>query len=1802
MKKLTSITRHKTIRLLLTGAVLSALVLAIFAVAEHSRASSAEETNRKAISPAADENLPAQIDVRGGTPRGLNTRSLTTVQARSLTSLQNAVGVNLNVRYNGLTATPMFISNPSGYLTAPSAAPAEQIARDFISSWREAFRFDQNNLNSLKLQSRAVSPEGITVLLFQQQANGIPVYHGEVLVNVNKAGQIMTVGGDSFPRMQVTNSAVIDQATAVSNAASSLGVSGFAAQSLGTARILTTYGDLSPEYANGQKFAHSVFTDDIEVQTVVFPLGDTGRIAYKFNLTSALYHNIIWMNIVDAQTGEILKRTSLTSYFGEPGGGTTIPRKGTFRPDVQNMIEGNNAGGTARGKVFDTMPTTLSKVGGTGRAVRSGTAGSYMVTNPVYDLEATTTLPFRYSIVAARNENPLPFTNALTQVPQLLTASLLGQVTRGFPDAANPNPSSPFGWFYLPTNSNGTEITQGNATTAPTRVVGYTMAAEAQTRNLPANSPNGNGSQTFSADLTTLGSPVTLPDGRVLSSVYQSRYTEGNNVSVSDDRENDNDGTKGIKGYSANRQFSASYFDYLASYEFGNVDASGGGTGSTTPVVYPASSNADVYADTTNLFFFNNVEHDYLYSIGFTEPFWNFQFDNFGKGGAGGDAIIAEVQDGSGTDNANMGTPAEGANPRMQMYLFTDGGFRRSDGDLDWDVVAHEHYHGVSNRSAAKGGDSCLGTPLVGESGGMGEGWSDAIASSMSDDDSEGEYVTGQFDNAIRRLPYTNYRYSYGSINDVTLNVRQAGSAIALPDGNVGGIPYEVHDVGEVWAAMLWDMRELMIVKQKVNNSYPGIFFDGAKRTGTGTSFYIGDRQVQSVDANHPIDYRQTFLTDNGGAGAHVGSAAPTLNATRGDITRPGALATENASNPQRNGPLATAVARGARLADTIILRGLQLAVCNPTFVDMRDSMLAADREITGGENQAIIKRSFASHGVGVNATSSGKTNGTGQQGGPAVIVEDFTVSPDVTACETLGPLTAPTFTLANSAANAVTVTIAPVAGATSYVIARSTSANGPFTTLATQAGTTFNDNDGGNGLVVGQTYYYQVHAARNTSCVGVGNINSVTITIGAALSPAPMFAGLGKINDPRTGTSLLLSWSPASSTNQGANIVYDIYRVINVAADTDLVAPTFVPTAANRIAQGVTGTSYTDGNLMLGQQYYYIVQARDTTNGKIDTLGVGNTVTQLNAPTSNRVSAMAPFTLETFETTAASARFTPALTESAAPDRSMPVFERTVGDLGAGTTGLSEKGDETADATNAATGLMYAGDYDPANSGMGGPSDFAVTIQPTLALLNRTSFLEFDHRFATEATFDGGNIEITLGAPLLVTPSPNNSTTFDLNDYIVENPYNGTLNGTLEGAAMGSPLLGRRSFTGSRPLSHVRVAIGDFRAGGIKNPNGSPVYIRFHSTSDAGSFVDGWYVDNVVVRNFDAAVNIESDVQPRPSGDGVVDADDIQEIRRFAVGLDAPFQTTEFQRADGSPRALLGDGYLDADDVQQARRYAVGTDTNQATGGPATAAKSAGNAKTGGRLTAQQSNRIREITGDNSLSNNPTRTTPAFRVDNQTIGAGQTITVPVRVDATGSEAGYTFGLSYDPAKLTNPVVSIGKAGGDVVSNVNNPGQIGFSVTSFSGGKIAANTNQVLVNVQFTVANDAPAGITSIAFNSELTRQKAAGVDPSVPIVQPIYTDGTLTINPVSSETSSLTGRVMNENGTSLSRVAMTISNAKGETRTMLTNAFGYFTFSDLAAGETYLIAAKAKGYTFNPSSQTIIVNGNLAKIEFVGR
>ncbi|KAK7457928.1 hypothetical protein VKT23_010275 [Stygiomarasmius scandens] len=203
----------------------------------------------------------------------------------------------------------------------------------------------------------------------------------------------------------------------------------------------------------------------------------------------------------------------------------------------------------------------------------------------------------------------------------------------------------------------------------------------------------------------------------------------------------------------------------------------------------------NIDASRTNAFYIVNTFHDILYKYGFTENAFNFQDDNLGNGGANGDPVLISVQDASGTNNANFATPPDGQPGQMRMFIWTLTRVPR-DGAVENDIITHEMTHGLTNRMTGGGTGRCLQTT---EAGGMGEGWSDAVANWMeqSDNAQVQDYLMGQYvtesQAGIRSFPYS---------TDPNTNPLTYGDLRQLR---------EVHDIGEVWANMLHNVYAALV-------------------------------------------------------------------------------------------------------------------------------------------------------------------------------------------------------------------------------------------------------------------------------------------------------------------------------------------------------------------------------------------------------------------------------------------------------------------------------------------------------------------------------------------------------------------------------------------------------------------------------------------------------------------------------------------------------------------------------------------------------------------------------------------------------------------------------------------------------------------------------------------------------------------------------------------------------------------------------------------------------------------------------
>ncbi len=128
-----------------------------------------------------------------------------------------------------------------------------------------------------------------------------------------------------------------------------------------------------------------------------------------------------------------------------------------------------------------------------------------------------------------------------------------------------------------------------------------------------------------------------------------------------------------------------------------------------------------------------------------------------------------------------------------------------------------------------------------------------------------------------------------------------------------------VHAIGEVWAQMLWVVSQRLIEKHGfVDDLFPPKPLDDG--TIPEGDFY----RAREYDAQ--------------------GNAKPLI--------------------PKH----------GNSLIVQLVLDGMKLQPCRPSFLDARDAIIAADKTLTGGENFCELWQGFADRGLGVNAKVEGRT------------------------------------------------------------------------------------------------------------------------------------------------------------------------------------------------------------------------------------------------------------------------------------------------------------------------------------------------------------------------------------------------------------------------------------------------------------------------------------------------------------------------------------------------------------------------------------------------------------------------------------------------------------------------------------------------------------------------------------------------------------------------------------------------------------------------------------------------------------
>ena len=481
--------------------------------------------------------------------------------------------------------------------------------------------------------------------------------------------------------------------------------------------------------------------------------------------------------------------------------------------------------------------------------------------------------------------------------------------------------------------------------------------------------------------------------------------TRGNNVYASEDVANKNTPGKSPNGGSS--------LQFLPYYSY-------------------AERNPTNYQDfaIVNLFFANNIMHDITYHYGFDEVSGNFQQKNYSGQGSGLDAVNADAQDGSGTNNANFSTPPDGSAPRMQMYV--------------WDGISFNAQlqgpNGIlmgAGITDGKWGKTLTSVPVTGKltwvvdnnAGKTHQG----CTQYFNGDSMKGKIAA--IDRGNCTFVQKVYRaQGYGAKAVVLLDTSNADVTITMATDNTSQSTKITIPVIFIKKSDAEKLRAML-----KDSSFDVSFYDSsafAKKTDSDLDF-----GVIAHEFAHGISNRLTCGPSNSNGlsnNEQMGEGwsdfiALAFTAKKGDVgSTPRGMAnwlvgddkdgagirtypysTNMAINPHTYGNVAAKSVAGAtevhylgeiwcamlwdmywdfvteygfdedlyagkggnNMAIQLVMDAMKLQACGPGFVDGRDAILAADEARYGGANKDLIWKAFARRGLGYSAAQGDPDN-----------------------------------------------------------------------------------------------------------------------------------------------------------------------------------------------------------------------------------------------------------------------------------------------------------------------------------------------------------------------------------------------------------------------------------------------------------------------------------------------------------------------------------------------------------------------------------------------------------------------------------------------------------------------------------------------------------------------------------------------------------------------------------------------------------------------------------------------------------
>jgi hypothetical protein len=263
-------------RLLGAGAALAVGIVP--AVISAAPAMAAPHPSRAAAS-AAKGNYDARHDP--GITGALDAAAtmLAAKPSAAVSNMRAALGDQGIVDVDPLTGTPRQVARLDGFLTGPSRKPAVRVARDYLKAHADLFGVDPATLT---LGRDYVDIDGTHHLSFLQRVGDVPVFGNGIRADVAKNGALVQMTGS--PVRQVP--------------AGLAGARLTGPQALDTAR---------------RDVQETTATPSDKAELVAFPTAGGLRLGYQTLTMQSGY-----LHVVDAQTGRILFRQSLTAHDAGP--------------------------------------------------------------------------------------------------------------------------------------------------------------------------------------------------------------------------------------------------------------------------------------------------------------------------------------------------------------------------------------------------------------------------------------------------------------------------------------------------------------------------------------------------------------------------------------------------------------------------------------------------------------------------------------------------------------------------------------------------------------------------------------------------------------------------------------------------------------------------------------------------------------------------------------------------------------------------------------------------------------------------------------------------------------------------------------------------------------------------------------------------------------------------------------------------------------------------------------------------------------------------------------------------------------------------------------------------------------------------------------------------------------------------------------------------------------------------------------------------------------------------------------------